>query len=42
VARAYGSSIIMMMSFPFVLLALVAFLAVRSARKSIGAARESE
>jgi len=42
VAQAYGSSIITMMLCPFVLIALVALLVVRSARKSMRAASEAE
>jgi len=42
VADAYGSSIIVMMASPFVLIALIAFLVVRSARKSMRAAREAD
>lgn len=41
-AQAYGSSIITMMMMPFALIGLVAFLVVRSARKSIRASREAE
>ena len=34
-AEAYGSSIVVMMASPFVLIAIIAFLVVLSARKSI-------
>ena len=42
VAEAYASSIVVMMASPFILLAIIALLVVRSARKSMRAASESD